>query len=296
MTLRFVVTEEWQGRRLSDFLRGQGLTGGLIRTVKYQPGGITADGCAAHTDLRLRVGQRIEVALPPEPPTGVPAEPLPLDILYEDDFAVVLNKPAGILVHPSAPGSRGTLAGGWRYLMEQRGTPCPFRPVNRIDKNTSGLVLAAKNSFAAPLLAAQFQKVYRALVQGILPPGEGSITLPILRAEGSIICRRTGSEGKPSRTDYRVLASGGGHTMVRAVPVTGRTHQIRVHFAALGHPLAGDDLYGGSRALIGRQALHAEEITFRSPFAPQPVRVRAPLPADFAALLDAVGIRDLALE
>ena len=296
MTLRFVVAEQWQGRRLSDFLRAQGLTGGLIRTVKYRPGGITADGCAAHTDLRLRAGQQIAVTLPPEPPTGVPAEPLPLDILYEDDFAVVLNKPAGILVHPSAPGSSGTLAGGWRYLMEQRGTPCPFRPVNRIDKNTSGLVLAAKNSFAAPLLAAQFQKVYRALVQGTLPPGEGSITLPILRAEGSIICRRTGSEGKPSRTDYRVQASGGGHTMVRAVPVTGRTHQIRVHFAALGHPLAGDDLYGGSRALIGRQALHAEEIIFQSPFAPQPVRVRAPLPADFAALLDAVGIRELALE
>lgn len=180
--------------------------------------------------------------------------------------------------------------------MEQRGTPCPFRPVNRIDKNTSGLVLAAKNSFAAPLLAAHFQKVYRALAEGILPRGEGTIELPILRAEGSIICRRTGKEGKPSRTDYRVLAAAGGHTLLRAVPVTGRTHQIRVHFAALGHPLAGDDLYGGSRALIGRQALHAEEITFQSPFAPQPVRVCAPLPEDFLQLMDAVGIENISLK
>ena len=296
MTLRFVVGEAWQGRRLSDFLRAQGLTGGLIRSVKYLPGGIRADGETAHTDLRLQPGQQIEVTLPPEPETSVPAEPIPLRILYEDDFAVVLDKPAGILVHPSAPGSRGTLAGGWRYLMEQRGTPCPFRPVNRIDKNTSGLVLAAKNGFAAPLLAARFQKVYRAVAEGILPPGEGRIDLPILRAEGSIICRRTGAEGKPSRTDYRVLASAGGHTLLRAVPVTGRTHQIRVHFAAIGHPLAGDDLYGGSRALIGRQALHAEEITFQSPFAPRPVRVCAPLPEDFRALLAAAGIPDLALE
>ena len=295
MRLTFVVGENWQGRRLSDFLRRQGMTGGLIRTVKYLPGGITADGEPAHTNLQLRAGQRIVVTLPPEPETSVPAEEIPLEILYEDAFAVVINKPAGLLVHPSAPGCTGTLAGGWRYLMEQRGTPCPFRPVNRIDRNTSGLVLAAKNSFAAPLLAAHFQKVYRALAEGELPVGEGSICLPIQRAEGSIICRRTGNEGKPSRTDYRVLAVGSGHTLIRAVPVTGRTHQIRVHFAALGHPLAGDDLYGGSRALIGRQALHAEQITFLSPGKEQPVTVDAPLPQDFAALLDLLGLPAVSL-
>ena len=293
--LAFPVAQSFDGYVLRDFLAKMGVSAGLARQVK-RAGGFFADGRPLRTCDRVAAGMTVRFALPPEPPTTVAAEDIPLRIAYESEHAVVLDKPAGMAVHPTLNYAGGTLANAWMGCLAARGETGVFRPVNRIDCNTSGLVLCAKNAFAAPLLAAQFQKVYRALVQGILPPGEGSITLPILRAEGSIICRRTGSEGKPSRTDYRVLASGGGHTMVRAVPVTGRTHQIRVHFAALGHPLAGDDLYGGSRALIGRQALHAEEITFRSPFAPQPVRVRAPLPADFAALLDAVGIRDLALE
>lgn len=291
MRLEFAVTAADGECRLSDFLRRNGLTCGLIKAIKYLPGGLLVDGAPAHTDLRLRPGQKVSAALPPEPPTAVAAEPVALDIVYEDEFAVVLNKPAGILVHPSAPGCGGTLANGWRFLMAQRGTPCPFRPVNRIDRNTSGLVLAAKNSFAAPLLARSFTKFYWAVAEGELPAGEsGVIDLPIARAEGSIICRRAGGEGKPSRTAYTVLAAAGGHTLLRAVPLTGRTHQIRVHFAALGHPLAGDDLYGGSRGLIARQALHAGYIAFVPPRAAAPVCVSAPLPADFCALLSAAGL------
>lgn len=290
MRLAFQVGEDGQGRRLSDFLRGRGLTAGLIKTVKYQPGGLRVDGLAARTDLRLAAGQTVEVQLPPEPETAVPPQPVPLEIVYEDDFSAVLNKPAGVLVHPSAPGCGGTLANGWRFLMEARGTPCPFRPVNRIDRNTSGLVLAAKNSFAAPLLARGFCKAYWAVAEGELPLGAGAIDLPIRRAEGSIICRRAGGEGKPSRTEYAALAAAGGHTLLRAVPVTGRTHQIRVHFSALGYPLAGDDLYGGGRSLIARQALHAEKIVFTPPLAEKEVVATAPLPLDFLELLRRTGL------
>lgn len=290
MQLNYTVSLADEGARLSDFLRRRGLTSGLIRGIKYQDGGMMADGRPIHTNERVQAGQKICITLPPEPPTSVPPEPVPLNIVYEDEFAVVLNKPAGLLVHPSAPGSNGTLANGWCALMAQRGTLCPFRPVNRIDRNTSGLVLAAKNSFAAAYLARRVDKAYWAVAEGILPIGKGQIDLPIDRQEGSIICRTAGDTGRVSLTVYEALVTAGGHTLLRVIPVTGRTHQIRVHFAALGHPLAGDDLYGGSRALIGRQALHAGKMRFATPLKEKPVEVCADLPADFCALLAATGL------
>ena len=135
--------------------------------------------------------------------------------------------------------------------------------MNRIDKDTSGLVLAAKNAYAAPLLARNVKKRYDAIAEGELPLGEGVIDAPIGRQAESIIGRCVTPEGKPSRTEYTILEADHGLSLAACVPVTGRTHQIRVHFASIGHPLAGDDLYGGSREKIGRQALHCASQTFR---------------------------------
>ena len=174
--------------------------------------------------------------------------------------------------------------------------------MNRIDKDTSGLVLAAKNAYAAPLLARNVEKRYDAIAEGELPLGDGVIDAPIGRQAESIIGRCVTPEGKPSRTEYTILEADHGLSLAACVPVTGRTHQIRVHFASIGHPLAGDDLYGGSREKIGRQALHCASQTFRVPrhtVTPEGIRVQvpgrdeawqtvtveSPLPPDMKALL-----------
>ena len=188
---------------------------------------------------------------------------------------------------------------GYAAWAAAQGRSTVFRPVNRIDKDTSGLVLAARNSYAAPLLAQGVEKLYYAIVEGELPLGPGVIDAPIGRQGDSIIGRCVTPEGKPSRTEYTILKAKNGLSLAACVPVTGRTHQIRVHFASLGHPLAGDDLYGGHRERVGRQALHCAKQTYTIPaYTPMPdgividweaprqrITVESPLPADLQALL-----------
>lgn len=292
-TLTFPVPPEADGLRLDAFLRRRGLSMGLIRAVK-QSGGFWADGAAIHTNARLRAGQTVAFALPPET-TVVAPQPVPFTVRYRDGCAAVLDKPAGLAVHPTRDYPDRTLANGWLYLLQTEGQTGVFRPINRLDKNTSGLVLIALDAFAAPLLAKTAAKRYLAVVQGELPPGPGVIDAPIARRGDSIIGRCVAENGKPSRTEYTVLAAAGGHSLVECRPRTGRTHQIRVHFAHIGHPLAGDDLYGGRRELIGRHALHCAQLTFTPPLpapgqAAVPVTVHSPLPADMAALCAACGL------
>ena len=277
--LRYTVPPENEGCKLGLFLRMQGVTAGLIKSVKYDGDGFYADDQPIRTNEPVHAGQCIRFALPPEQETSVTPQPVPFSIAYEDDFAAVLNKPAGIAVHPTLNYPLGTLANGYAALMEARGESPVFRPVNRIDKDTSGLVLAAKNAYAAPLLARNVEKRYDAIAEGELPLGEGVIDAPIGRQAESIIGRCVTPEGKPSRTEYTILEADHGLSLAACVPVTGRTHQIRVHFASIGHPLAGDDLYGGSREKIGRQALHCASQTFRVPrhtVTPEGIRVQVP--------------------
>ncbi len=289
MRLCFTVPPEADGRRLDRYLRAQGVTAGLLRAVKHS-GGFFADGVPIHTDRSVRAGQAVSFALPPEPPTAVAPQPMALSVPYRDAFAAVVDKPAGLAVHPTLNYPDGTLANGWLWYLQTKGESGVFRPVNRLDKNTSGLVLLAMNAFAAPLLAQRAQKRYVAVVEGELPPGPGSIEAPIARRGDSIIGRCVRADGKPSRTEYTTLAAAGGHSLVLCRPVTGRTHQIRVHFAFIGHPLAGDDLYGGHTAHIARHALHCARLAFTPPLGTAPVTVESPLPADMAALCGACGL------
>lgn len=290
MFLTFLVPADCDGMRLGVFLRTRDVSAGCIKAVKYHGQGFLADNRPIRTDERVRAGQEISFALPPEPPTDVQPEPVPFSLVYEDDFAAVLDKPAGIAVHPTLNHTGGTLANGWMNLLQSRGETGVFRPVNRIDKNTSGLVLCAKNAYATPILSRSAEKCYLALAEGELPLGPGKIDAPIARRGDSIIGRCVDPAGKPSVTEYTVLASEGGHSLLACIPVTGRTHQIRVHLSWLGHPLAGDTLYGGSTDLIRRHALHCAVLRFSCP--PQGVRHRAvsPIPQDFSDACAACGM------
>lgn len=285
MQLRFVVSADFNARPLREFLRAQGVSATLIKGVINNAGGFWADETPIRTCDAVQTGQTVAFCLPPEGETTVKPEALPLHICYESEFALVLEKAAGMAVHPTLNYKNGTLANAYMGLLAARGEPGIFRPVNRLDKDTSGLVLCAKNSYAAAGLAQHVQKKYTAVVQGQLPAACGVISAPIGRAPGSIILRCVDPSGKPSRTEYKVTAQTDAFSLVEAVPVTGRTHQLRVHFAHLGCPLAGDELYGGSRQHITRQALHCTHMQFTEPFSGKLITVESPLPPDMAALI-----------
>lgn len=304
MELYFTVPEDRQtqnGVLLRSFLRRCAVSTELARGVKFRGSGFFADGQPVQANRRVYPGQVVSFELPPEGEGVAPQPEIPVQVVYQDAFAVVLEKPPHLAVHPTLNYPYDTLANGYGAWAAQQGHSPVFRPVNRIDKDTSGLVLAAKNTYAAPLLAQNVEKLYYAVVEGELPLGKGVIDAPIGRQADSIIGRCVTPEGKPSRTEYTIVKVKNGLSLAACVPVTGRTHQIRVHFASIGHPLAGDDLYGGSRQRIGRQALHCARQVFRVPdYTPCPggiavavpvdqchssaVTVESPLPPDIAAL------------
>ena len=302
MKLYFPVPPQADGVLLRNFLRRCAVSTELARAVKFHGSGFFADGQPILANRRLAAGQMLSFELPADGEGVAPQPEIPVQVVHEDAFALLLEKPPRLAVHPTLNYPLDTLANGYAAWAAAQGWSTVFRPVNRIDKDTSGLVLAARNSYAAPLLAQGVEKLYYAIVEGELPLGPGVIDAPIGRQGDSIIGRCVTPEGKPSRTEYTILKAKNGLSLAACVPVTGRTHQIRVHFASLGHPLAGDDLYGGRRDRIGRQALHCAKQTFRVPeYTKVPdgicirtpvsagtgrtVTVESPLPQDMADLL-----------
>lgn len=287
MELHYIVPPEAEGQSLGLYLRTCGVTAGLIKTVKHTGQGFFADGQTLHTNQKVHAGQCVSFALPPEPATSVAPQPIPVSIVYEDEFAAVLDKPAGLAVHPTLNYPDHTLANGWIYHLKSQGKTGVFRPINRIDKNTSGLVLCAKNAFAAPMLSGKVQKCYFAIVQGSLPLGPGRVEAPIGRQGDSIIGRCVTPEGKYSLTEYTVLASSAAYSLLACTPRTGRTHQIRVHMAYLGHPLAGDTLYGGKADVVDRHMLHCGVLHFVHPMTREQIRVTSQFPKDMRELAEA---------
>ncbi|MBR6044234.1 MAG: RluA family pseudouridine synthase [Ruminococcus sp.] len=272
------------GKPLGEVLRRRGYSRRLICRLKQIPLGMSRRGELIRTVDTVSAGDEIVIA-----DTGssdISASPeLCAPVLYEDSEVIVFDKPADMPVHPSIKHQDDTLAN----LFAARCPGTTFRPVNRLDSRTSGCVITARSQFAASALQGRFGKRYLAVCCG--DPGEsGEINAPIARERDSIILRCVREDGKQAVTRFRAVARSPLYTLCEVFPLTGRTHQIRVHFAHIGCPLAGDSMYGGDMSDIGRQALHCAEVSFLSPDSGESLSVRAPLPADMRSLLELAGI------
>ena len=283
-------------------------------------GGVLLNGLPVKTSRRLRVNDVLSVQLPAEPDSSLPAEDIPLDVLYEDDALVVINKPADMITHPGKGNYRGTLAGALQFHFDRLSDVAgKLRPgiVHRLDRDTSGVIVVAKDNQVHNQLSSQFErrevtKEYRAICRGVIQRDSDSIETHLRvnpkRREKMMVCD-PGGNAREAVTFYEVLRRFEGFTSVRLLPKTGRTHQLRVHLVHLGHPIVADALYGGggclrrsdlpaacglavdpeADVLIARQALHAYRLEFHHPVTGKPLRFEAPLPADMQRTLDALS-------
>ena len=291
--LTHTVLPEEEGRMVKGILRGSlQLSYTLLKSLKWRENAILLNGQSVHVNAIVHAGDVVSVALSERTPredlycenTAAP------NIVYEDEDLLVLNKPAGVAMHPkaddaAAPSLAAMLTG---YLGE--GSVPHF--VSRLDKGTSGLLIAAKSGYVHDRLrralhSSDLRREYRAVAVGRVEPPYGVIDAPIGRAEGSIIRRCVRADGLPSLTEYETLQVNDRFTLLRLRPQTGRTHQLRVHMAYLGHPLAGDWLYGTEdKTLIARPALHSYELWFTQPVTGQELHFTAPIPQDMQRLME----------
>ena len=286
-----VVTEDEYGMSINTILRLNYRFSSRFKTkIKYQKL-IDLNGTPTPGYIKPEVGDIIGVRLPEES-NDFPAEDIPLDVIYEDDDLLIINKQPGIIVHPTKGHPEHTIANGLMKYMADTKQNFKIRFANRIDMDTSGIIVVAKNANAQNALASQMRrgtvkKKYIALVEGIVAEDHFEIDLPIGRPDPISIQRTVMYEGgKDALTEVDVLERYEAHTLVEVTLHTGRTHQIRVHLSHIGHPIAGDALYGGSVELIGRQALHAHYIEFDHPFTHDRVNFEAEMLQDMKDAID----------
>ena len=258
--------------RLSKILREEmGLSAGLMNRLKWT-GALKVNGQSVHTDFPVQPGDTVTAVLEEESP-DYPAEDLPLTILYEDDFLLAVDKPQGMLIHPSSARNTGTLANAVAGYYRRTGSTGAFHPLTRLDRDTFGIVLVAKNGYACALLQrSRPRKTYHALTLGGPKDDWGTIDAPIARKPLPSLLREIRPDGKPSRTEYRVLDRGEALCRLALTPITGRTHQLRLHCAYMGFPIVGDPQYGSAEALtwaeklgVTGQQLCAKRLEFTHP-------------------------------
>ena len=286
------IGPEWSGKTIKAFLQHHRFSTAVISMLKNNPYGITIGNKRVTVLKQLHVGDRLTLRVR-EKTEPLPPAAIPIEIVYEDEDIAVVNKPADMPVHPVQNNRDRTLGNAMVYYWQQQNKQYGYHPISRLDKDTTGLLVVAKNAHAAGLLSAAVKRrevvrEYLALAEGELE-GEGTLRFPIVRCENSVIKRRVGeteTDATRAITHYKVLQNYSDYTLVRLRLETGRTHQIRVHLAHIGHPLCGDWLYGHEGFLLNRPALHAYHLSFVHPISGQPLEFTAPLPDDMKKGID----------
>lgn len=292
MNLSYQIDKDEHYDNVLHVLKEQFLLSDRLITKLKKANKIYLNDLQTYTKKSLTVGDTVSVLIDfEEDNSNIVASNIPLNIIYEDDYLLVINKPANIAIHPSILHFDNSLSNGVKFYFDKLGLKKKIRIVNRLDRNTSGIVVFAKNEYIQECLIKQMKtkelkKEYLAIAKGILESKSGTLNFPIARKEGSIIERTVSSDGDSAITHYDVVKEFNNLSLVHIVLETGRTHQIRVHFSHIGHPILGDTLYGSPSELINRQALHSYKLTFIHPVTKKVVSLEAPLPNDIKNIIN----------
>ena len=291
-TLIYTIEKDNNSEKIEHFLRQRGYSRQLLTNLKQDSGSVQVNGQPRYMNERLSEGDQLVIHIC-ETEVSEKIEPvaLPLDILYEDEDLLVVNKPSGMPVHPSIHNYDNTLANALAYYFKQQEKPFVFRCTNRLDRDTSGITIISKHLLSSGILSSMVMKhevnrEYLALVRGYDLPDQGTIHAPLGRNPGSIIERMVDFQnGEDAITHYKVVKKENGHSLVSLKLETGRTHQIRIHMKYLGHPLIGDYLYNPDMEHIHRQALHSYKMSFYHPITGQFMEFCVPMPDDMNRII-----------
>ena len=293
----FAITEAEDGLKVEFVLKKlHGMSSRVVTSLKHRPDGLLLNGAHIRTVDPVHAGDTLSVTLEDAPQDYLECA-IRVPVLYEDEDVIVYDKPPDMPCHPAKTHQADTLANVFARDCRERGEALSFRCINRLDRNTSGAVVVAKNAHAATVLGGvgrggiRVKKRYTAILTGILPYERGIIDAGIDRIDEQTINRIVSNRGQPARTRFEVLGYGRRYTLAEFKLYTGRTHQIRVHMWWLGYPLAGDDIYGWDDAIIARHALHCGWVSFPHPVTGQTIEVTAPLPEDLSRAVELAGIR-----
>jgi 23S rRNA pseudouridine1911/1915/1917 synthase len=292
-TITYHIPAECDGIRIEQFLKRKGYSVQNMTEIKRMPESVILNGRFVYMKDVVATGDVLSIHICETASSEkIPPTELPLDIVYEDEDIIVINKAAGMPIHPSMKNYTNSMANGLAWYYEQQGKPFIFRCSNRLDRDTSGLTVVAKHLVSASILSSmvakkEVKREYLAIVSGHVTPEEGTIDAPLARKPGTIIERTVDFEqGERAVTHYKVIRKLKEHSLVSLILETGRTHQIRIHMKYLGYPLIGDYLYHPDMTLIDRQALHYYRLSFRHPITGEAMEFTAPLPEDMQSILD----------